>query len=77
MKQNKYKTQNDKVWTINFSKMRFVEKSRILIPALKNHVGLRSMGLTIMLAIEYCLQEHILKDFSSYVNSKRRNLLEN
>lgn len=71
----KFKTQNEKVWTINFSKPRFVLKSQKLIPALKDIASLRSMGLTVMMAIEFCLQDSVVKDFCAYVNTRRRSLV--
>lgn len=72
---SKYTTQNDKIWTINFSNKRFVQTAKELFPALKNTVNLKSIGLTILLAVEFCLQDQVINDFNKFVNARRRGLL--
>lgn len=71
-----YLKQNTRVWTLNFSRERFVKKAKVIIPALKSKLSLRSMGLTALLAVEYCSQDHVVEEFVGYVNAKRRKLLE-
>lgn len=75
VKKRKYQTQNNKIWTLNFSSLRFVKKAQILVPALMKKVDLRSRGLTMLVAVEFCLQERIIQDFMAFVNTKRRGLL--
>lgn len=69
-----YKKQNERIWTINFSNTTLNRKARSIVPTLKRKVSMRSMGLTILLAVEYCLQDRVLEDFKKYVNSRRRML---
>lgn len=70
-KNPKYQTQNAKIWTINFTNKKFVEMAKIIVPALQRRLKVRSMGIAIMLAVEYCQQEHILNDFLSFAETKK------
>lgn len=73
-RKKKYETQNNKLWTINFSAPKHVKRAMVISKALKKKLGLWSIGVTMLMAVEYCQQDHAYQDFLTYVNSRRRAL---
>ena len=65
-----YDLQNSKVWSLNFSSAKFLERTRLLLPVLRSRLGVPSLGLAVLIAVEYVMRSEVQEDFMTFYKER-------